>query len=160
MHDGGSKNGKGDAMTSSDSTDAMIYADEFLEIAREGVPLIGQLGISIESWEAGNVKVRLPYSDLVRRPGGTISGPALMGLADVTLYGVVMSLIGRAELAVTTDLNFHFLSKPKPLDLIAEGRILKLGRRLAVGEVMIFAEGDTQPVCRASGSYAIPRSID
>ncbi len=149
-----------DGMTSSDSTDAKIYADEFLDIARDGVPLIGQLGLAIESFEAGLVKIRLPYSDLIRRPGGTISGPALMGLADVTLYGVVMSLIGRADLAVTTDLTFHFLSKPKPVDLIADGRILKLGRRLAVGEVMIYSAGKTQPICQATGSYAIPPSID
>jgi uncharacterized protein (TIGR00369 family) len=149
-----------DAMTDSETTDAKIYAEEFLEIAREGVPLIGQLGLSIETFEAGLVTIRMPYTDLIRRPGGTICGPALMGLADVTLYGVVMSLIGRADLAVTTDLGFHFLSKPKPKDVIAEGRILKLGRRLAVGEVMIFSDGDPQPICRASGSYAIPPSID
>jgi uncharacterized protein (TIGR00369 family) len=147
-------------MTASDNTDAQIYADEFLEIARDGVPLVGQLGLSIETFEAGKVRIRLPYSDLIRRPGGTISGPALMGLADVTLYGVVMSLIGRAELAVTTDLSFHFLSKPMPEPLIAEGRILKLGRRLAVGEVMIYSEGDQQPICQAVGTYAIPPSID
>ena len=147
-------------MANSDSTDAKIYAEEFLEIARDGVPLVGQLGISIEGWEAGKVRVRLPYSDLIRRPGGTICGPALMGLADVALYGVVMSLIGRAEFAVTTDLAFHFLSKPKPLDLIADGRILKLGRRLAIGEVMIYSDGKVQPICQASGSYAIPPSID
>jgi acyl-coenzyme A thioesterase PaaI-like protein len=83
-----------------------------------------------------------------------------MGLAAVTLSAVVMSLIGRAELAVTTDLSFHFLSKPMPEPLIAEGRILKLGRRLAVGEVMIYSEGDQQPICQAVGTYAIPPSID
>lgn len=147
-------------MTNSDGTDAKIYAEEFLGIAREGVPLVGQLGLSIEIFDAGRVKIRLPYSDLIKRPGGTISGPALMGLADVTLYGVVMSLIGRAELAVTTDLNFHFLAKPKPVAVIAEGRILKLGRRLAVGEVMMYSEGMTEPICRASGTYAIPPSMD
>ncbi len=147
-------------MTNSGAADAKIYADEFLEIAREGVPFIGQLDLSIESFEAGKVTVRMPYRNLIGRPGGTICGPAMMGLADVTLYGVVMSLIGRAELAVTTDLSFHFLAKPSPAALIAEGRILKLGRRLAVGEVMIYSEGKPQPVCQASGSYAIPPSID
>ncbi len=147
-------------MTNADGNDAKIYAEEFLEIARDGVPLIGQLGIAIESWEAGRVKIRMPYCDLIKRPGGTISGPALMGLADVTLYGVVMSLIGRADLAVTTDLTFHFLAKPSPVDLIADGRILKLGRRLAVGDVMIYSDGKPRPICQASGSYAIPPSID
>ena len=144
----------------SDGTDAQIYAEEFLEIARDGVPLIGQLDLSVECWEAGRVRIRMPYSDLIRRPGGTVCGPALMGLADIALYGVVMSLIGRAELALTTDLTFHFLSKPEPVAQTAEGRILKLGRRLAVGEVMIYSEGRTQPICHASGSYAIPPTID
>jgi uncharacterized protein (TIGR00369 family) len=147
-------------MTASETTDAKIYADEFLEIARDGVPYVGQLGLLVEGWEAGHVRLRLPYSDVIRRPGGTICGPALMGLADVTLYGVVMSLLGRTELAVTTDLNFHFLSKPDPADVLAEGRILKLGRRLAVGEVSITSEDKNRLVCQAVGSYAIPPTID
>lgn len=147
-------------MTAGETTDAKIYAEEFLEIARDGVPYVGQLGLSIEMWEAGHVRLRLPYSDLISRPGGTICGPALMGLADVTLYGVVMSLLGRVELAVTTDLTFHFLSKPEPADVLAEGRILKLGRRLAVGEVSLTSEGTSRPVCQAVGSYAIPPAID
>lgn len=149
-----------DAMTASETTDAKIYAEEFLDIARDGVPYVGQLGLTIESWEAGHVVVRLPYTDLIRRPGGTICGPALMGLADIALYGVVMSLLGRVELAVTTDLSFHFLSKPEPADVLAEGRILKLGRRLAVGEVSIMSEDKPQPICHAIGSYAIPPTID
>ena len=147
-------------MTANEPTDARIYADEFLEIARDGVPYVGQLGLIVEGWEAGHVRLRLPYSDLIRRPGGTICGPALMGLADVTLFGVVMSLLGRLELAVTTDLSFHFLSKPEPVDVLAEGRILKLGRRLAVGEVSMTSADKTQPICHAVGSYAIPPTID
>lgn len=147
-------------MTASETTDAKIYAEEFLEIARDGVPYVGQLGLIVESWEAGHVALRLPYADLIRRPGGTICGPALMGLADVALYGAVMSLLGRAELAVTTDLSFHFLSKPDPVDILAEARILKLGRRLAVGEVSMTSEGKTQPICHAVGSYAIPPAIN
>ena len=147
-------------MTASEATDAKIYAEEFLEIARDGVPYVGQLGLSVEDWDAGRVTLRLPYNELIRRPGGTICGPALMGLADVTLFGVVMSLLGRVELAVTTDLNFHFLSKPEPLDVLAEGRILRLGRRLAVGEVSMTSEGRTRLICQAIGSYAIPPTID
>lgn len=147
-------------MTASEATDAKIYAEEFLEITVEGVPYVGQLGLSVEIWEAGHVQLRLPYSDQIRRPGGTISGPALMGLADVALYGVVMSLLGRVELAVTTDLAFHFLSKPEPIDVLADARILKLGRRLAVGEVSLTSVGKAQPICHAVGSYAIPPTID
>lgn len=147
-------------MTASETTDAKIYADEFLEIARDGVPYVGQLGITVEAWEAGHVRLRLPCSDLIRRPGGTICGPALMGLADITLYGVVMSLLGRADLAVTTDLTFHFLSKPDLVDVLAEGKVLKLGRRLAVGEVSMTSSDSGRLVCQAVGSYAIPPAID
>jgi len=148
------------AMTESETTDAKIYADEFLTIAKDGVPYVGQLGVSVETWEAGYIALRLPYSELIRRPGGTICGPALMGLADIALYGVVMSLLGRVELAVTTDLTFHFLSKPEPIDVLAEAKILKLGRRLAVGEVSMTSIGKSRPICQAVGSYAIPPTID
>jgi acyl-coenzyme A thioesterase PaaI-like protein len=102
------------------------------------------------------VVVRLPYSELLQRPGGTICGPALMALADITLYGVVLSLIGRVELAVTTSMTVHFLTRPAPVDVLAAGRILKLGRRLAVGEVVMRSKSDPQPVCQVTGTYALP----
>jgi uncharacterized protein (TIGR00369 family) len=133
-----------------------ITAEEFRELAWQGVPYVGQLGCEILRFAAGDVVVRLPYSELLQRPGGTICGPALMALADITLYGVVLSLIGRVELAVTTSMTVHFLSRPAPVDVLAAGRILKLGRRLAVGEVVMRSEGDPDPVCQVTGTYAIP----
>ena len=135
---------------------ARITAAEFEELARRGVPYVGQLGVRIEHLEAGALRARLPYSDHLLRPGGTICGPALMALADITLYGLVLSLVGRAELAVTTNLSVHFLARPAPADVLADGRILKLGRRLAVGEVLMRSDGDPEPVCHAIGTYAIP----
>ena len=89
-----------------------ITAAAFQELAWQGVPFVAQLGWRIERFAAGDIAVRLPYSELLLRPGGTICGPALMALADVTLYGLVLSMIGRVELAVTTNLNVHFLSRP------------------------------------------------
>jgi uncharacterized protein (TIGR00369 family) len=133
-----------------------ITAAEFEEVAWQGVPFVGQLGCRVERFAAGDVVLRLPYSALLLRPGGTICGPALMALADVTLYGLVLSMIGRVELTVTTNLNVHFLSRPAPRDVLAEGRLLKLGRRLAVGEVTMRSDGDPQPICHATGTYAIP----
>jgi uncharacterized protein (TIGR00369 family) len=133
-----------------------ITAEAFRALAFEGVPYAGQLGCRIERFEAGRLTVRMPYQDLLRRPGGTICGPALMALADITLYGVVLSLIGRVELAVPTSMTVHFLTRPAPVDVLAAGRILKLGRRLAVGEVVMRSEGDPQPVCQVTGTYAIP----
>lgn len=136
-----------------------ITAEAFTELAAQGVPYVGQLGCRVERFERGRVDMRLPYQAMLLRPGGTVCGPAMMALADIALYGVVLSLIGRVELAVTTDLNFHFLRKPKPGDLIAHGRILKLGTRLAVGDVSIVREGEEVPVAHAVGTYAIPHGL-
>jgi uncharacterized protein (TIGR00369 family) len=133
-----------------------ISAEEFQELAWQGVPFVRQLGWRLERFAAGDVAVRLPYSELLLRPGGTICGPALMALADITLYGVVLSLLGRVEGAVTTNLSVHFLNRPAPADVLAEGRILRIGRRLAVGEVIMRTSGDPDPVCHVTGTYAIP----
>ena len=135
---------------------ARIAAEAFQALAWQGVPYVGQLGCVIERFAAGDVVVRLPYGDLLRRPGGTICGPALMALADITLYGLVLSMIGPVELAMTTSMTVHFLTRPRPADVLAEGRLLKLGRRLAVGEVVMRSAGDPEPVCHVTGTYAIP----
>lgn len=90
------------------------------------------------------------------RPGGTLSGPAMMTLVDLTLYATILAQIGPVGLAVTTNLAFNFLRKPEPRDLIAVCRLLKLGRRLAVGEVSLFSDGSDAVVCHATGTYSIP----
>jgi uncharacterized protein (TIGR00369 family) len=146
-------------VTDEQAGEPRITAEEFQQLARQGVPFVAQLGWRLERFRAGDIAVRLPYSDLLLRPGGTICGPALMALADITLYGLVLSMIGRVELAVTTNLNVHFLSRPAPEDVIAEGRILKLGRRLAVGDVIMRSAGDPRPICHATGAYAIPPDL-
>jgi uncharacterized protein (TIGR00369 family) len=133
-----------------------ISGEAFLALAGESVPFVAALGCRIERFDAGALTVRLPYADLLRRPGGTICGPALMALADVALWGLVMSVLGRVELAVTTDLNFHFLRRPAPKDVLADARLLKLGRRLAVGEVTMRSDGDPRPICHAIGTYVLP----
>lgn len=133
-----------------------LTAAEFEVLATQGVPFVGELGCACVRFEPGLVEMRLPYRELLLRPGGTVCGPAMMALADITLYGVVISLIGRVELAVTTDLNIHFLAKPRPGDLIGRGRILRLGRVLAVGEVTIGGVDGGPPVAHATGTYAIP----
>jgi uncharacterized protein (TIGR00369 family) len=80
----------------------------------------------------------------------------MMMLADATMYAVVLSLIGKVKLAVTTSFNVNFLRRPPPGDIVAEGRIIKLGKRLAVSEVTVFTEGDHEPVAHATGTYSIP----
>jgi uncharacterized protein (TIGR00369 family) len=138
------------------TSEPKITAAAFRALAFDGVPYAGQLGCKIERFEAGLVSIRMPWQELLRRPGGTICGPALMALADVTLYGVVLSRVGDLALAVTTDLTIHFLSRPAQKDVLAEGRLLKLGRRLAIGEVVMRSDGDGLAICHAVGTYAIP----
>jgi uncharacterized protein (TIGR00369 family) len=110
----------------------------------------------IEKLEDNLVEVRLFYHELHLRPGGTISGPTLMGLADTVMYVMVLAMIGPVALAVTTNLNINFLRKPAPVDVIAKGRLLKLGSRLAVGEIEMRSVGNDEVVAHATVTYSIP----
>ncbi|MFT3727515.1 MAG: PaaI family thioesterase [Terricaulis sp.] len=100
--------------------------------------------------------VRQRYEVAQLRPGGTVSGPTMMGLADMAMYALVLSAIGKVPLAVTTNLSINFLRKPPPADLIAEARMLKLGKALAVGDVIITSDGSDDPVAHAVVTYSIP----
>ncbi len=101
--------------------------------------------------------LRLSPQDAHLRPGGTVSGPTMMALADVAVYVALLGEIGPVPLAVTTSLNINFLQRPAPgADLLAEAKLLKLGKRLAVGEVSIFSEGDEMPVAHVTCTYSIP----
>jgi len=135
---------------------SLISIDEFERIARERVPFVGQLAVKVEHLDQGATRLRVPFRDDFLRPGGTISGPVLMAAADLALYGAVLSLIGPVELAVTTNLNINFLRRPHPGDVIAEARILKLGKRLAVGEVGLYLDGEEDLVAHVTATYSIP----
>ena len=106
----------------------------------------------------GSIETRLKVGPESLRPGGTVSGPAMFALADVTIYLAVLAVIGPRKLAVTTNCSIDFMRKPSPGDLRAEGRILKMGRRLAVGDVLIFSSEFSEPVARASMTYSLPNS--
>lgn len=136
--------------------EAKVSAAELAEMARENVPLVGMLAMEVESVQAGAVTIRVPYRDEFVRPGGTVSGPVMMAVADFAMYGVVMSLIGRVELAVTTNLSINFLRRPPPDDVLAKARILKLGKRLAVGEVLLHGGNDHDLVAHVTSTYSIP----
>lgn len=135
---------------------SLISIAEFEQIARERVPFVGQLGIKVEHLDQGLTRLRVPFRDDFLRPGGTISGPVLMAAADLAMYGSVLSLIGPVELTVTTNLNINFLRRPHPGDVIAEARILKLGKRLAVGEVALYLDGEEEMVAHVTATYSIP----
>jgi uncharacterized protein (TIGR00369 family) len=91
------------------------------------------------------------------RPGGTVSGPVLMTVADVALYVAVLATIGIVPLAVTTSLTINFLRKPSPdRDIVGKCRLIKVGRTLAVGEVALYSQGEEAMVAHAVGTYSIP----
>ena len=107
--------------------------------------------------DAAGVTLRLRVAERHLRPGGTVSGPAIFALVDVASYLAILSRIGPVALAVTTNCAVDFLRKPEAgRDLLAEARLLKLGRRLAVGDVLVFSEGMEEPVARAGLTYSIP----
>ncbi len=112
---------------------------------------------AVERADAEGVTLRLRVAERHLRPGGTVAGPAMFGLADVAIYLAILSRLGPVALAVTTNASVDFMRKPAAgRDLRAQARLLKLGRVLAVGDALLFSEGVAEPVARASMTYSIP----
>ncbi|WP_213772567.1 PaaI family thioesterase [Bradyrhizobium sp. dw_78] len=115
--------------------------------------------IAIESADGGSCLLRQRYHERMLRPGGTISGPTLMALADFAMYVVLLSAIGPVGLAVTTSLNINFLRKGQPeQDVLAAAKLLKLGKRLAVGEVNLLSGSSPDPIAHVTATYSIPNT--
>lgn len=111
----------------------------------------------VEHVEEMYVELRTPIKERHLRPGGTVSGPTMFALADVCVYAAVLSMIGKQALAVTTNVSLDFMRKPAAgKDIIGKCRLLKLGKLLAVGDVLIYSEGEEAPVARSTMTYAIP----
>lgn len=134
-----------------------ITLAEVEEINRE-LPWLETLGLRVDELGEGSARVSLPFAPSQLRPGGTISGPAMMTIADYAMYLATLSAIGRVELAVTTSLSINFLRKPPPGDIVADCRLLKVGKRLAYGEVWIHSPDGhgEEPVAHATVTYSIP----
>jgi uncharacterized protein (TIGR00369 family) len=113
-------------------------------------------GLAVEALWEGGCLVRQAFRAASLRPGGTISGPTMMALADFAMYVAVLAAIGPVPLAVTINLNINFLRKPAQRDLLAEARLLKLGKRLATGEVTIRCDGEDDAVAHVTATYSIP----
>ena len=113
-------------------------------------------GYTLEKLWFGGCRARRHYHPRTLRPGGTVSGPIMMALADFTMYLAVLSAIGWVPLAVTTNFSINFLRKPAPRDVFAEARLIKLGKRLAVGEIGLYSDGDGDMVAHATSTYSIP----
>ena len=110
--------------------------------------------------EVGPMSARLNYHPDHLRPGGTISGSSMFALCDLALYVAILHEIGRVKLAVTTNVSINFLRKPEPRDLIGRAKLMKLGKRLAVGEVALYSPGEADMVAHATGAYSIPARGD
>ncbi|MER2263803.1 PaaI family thioesterase [Methylobacterium oxalidis] len=132
--------------------------DEVVAFLEREFPQIHHGGRSYHLEAVGplTARMRMDHHERHLRPGGTVSGPSMMALADLVLYAAILAQIGPVGLAVTTNLSFNFLRRPGTTGLVAEARLLKLGRRLAVGEVLITAAGSDELVCHATGTYSIP----
>jgi len=116
-----------------------------------------QADFIIERVGEKSATIRKKVSPEHLRPGGTVSGPVLMELADAALYVTILSEIGLVAMAVTTNLNINFLRKPSAdKDIIAKCTLIKLGKSLAIGEVSIYSEDLAEPVAHAVGTYSIP----
>ncbi|MEM8824737.1 MAG: PaaI family thioesterase [Pseudomonadota bacterium] len=121
---------------------------DFIEVSRD---------FHIDRVDETGISVRLQVSDKHLRPGGTISGPSMFGLADVSVYLAILSRIGPVALTVTTNCSIDFMRKPQAgKDLVCDTRLLKLGRVLAVGDCLIHSDGTDAPVARATLTYSIP----
>jgi uncharacterized protein (TIGR00369 family) len=117
-------------------------------------------GLSIVDVDHGSASVRLEPTKTAVRPGGTVSGPTLMMLADVAMYVAVLATYGWVPLAVTTSLNINFLMKPPPSRLDARCRLIKVGKRLAVGDVEVWSQALEGMVAHATSTYSIPPGND
>jgi uncharacterized protein (TIGR00369 family) len=136
-----------------------LSADEIAKLLHEEFPqaFFPGCGLTLERVEYASVRVRRVFQEDYLRPGGTISGPTMMELADFAMYVAVLSAIGPQPLAVTTNLNINFLRKPARADLLADAKLMKIGKRLAVGEVAIFSDGADDPVAHVTATYSIPQ---
>ncbi len=129
---------------------------EFMRRSREVTPLAATFDFTVETMGDGAARVRAPYRDEFRRHGGTVSGPLQMALADYAMYAAVMSVVEQGELAVTANLNINFLRRPEARDVIAEAQLIRCGKRLAYGEVMLFSDGSPEPVAHVTATYSLP----
>lgn len=139
------------------STSPLLSIHDLSQFLKREFPQIG-IGndFIIESVDLMSGRVRLAYDVKHLRPGGTMSGPSMFALADVAIWAVILAQVGKIPEIVTTNLNINFLRMPAARDLYADVRILKLGKRLAVGEAVITSDGSDAPVAHALGTYSVP----
>jgi uncharacterized protein (TIGR00369 family) len=146
-------------MSMHDSTSDDLAVHELEALIDDRFPQIHSGGriFTIEAAGRRSARVRMRMHERVIRPGGTVSGPAMFTLADFSIYVAIIATLGEAGFdAVTTNLNINFLAKPEARDMWSSVRLIRVGRRLAVGEAEIYSDGMADMVAHAMASYALP----
>ena len=135
-----------------------VTADELTRLLTAEFPQVWSRmsGLSIEEVWSGGCRLRQSFREENLRPGATISGATIMALGDYAVYVAVLATIGWEPLAVTTSLNVNFLRKPGRKDLLADCDLIKVGKRLVVGEVMIREAGEEEPIAHLTSTYSVP----
>ncbi|MEH6566321.1 MAG: PaaI family thioesterase [Halopseudomonas sp.] len=134
-----------------------MSAQQVQQLIRQGVPQADDLDLRIEEVSEQHSLARIPFHSRLIRPGGTLSGPTLMALGDAAMYALILGKLGPAEMAVTSNLNINFLSRPQPVDLMAKATLLRMTRRQAVCEVGLYSAGQPDElVAHVTGTYALP----
>ena len=124
-------------------------------LAEMAAPCVRDLGIGVDAVAANRVRLRMPNSPAVRHGGGVVCGQALMSLADTAMVIALSAALGRFQPMTTVTQTTHFLRAIRAGDVVAECRILRMGRSLAFGEVMIYAEGGIDPAVQVTSTYAL-----
>jgi len=129
---------------------------ELEKFLHEAFPQVAR-DFRVDAVAPNEITVRLQVDTRHLRPGGTVSGPSMFALADVSVYLAILAMIGPKALAVTTNCSIDFMRKPAAgVDMIAQAKLLKLGRMLAVGDVLMYSDGMADPVARATLTYSLP----
>ncbi|WP_459617537.1 PaaI family thioesterase [Bordetella sp. 2513F-2] len=142
-------------MTALPSAGARISVADFLLLLQEKHPFAQVLGVEIQDIGPGTARAILPAREAHQRLGGIVAGPMLMGLADLALYAAIVGATGQPE-AVTASLTINFLRKSPAGAVVAEARLLKTGR-LSAGEVLLYPEGQAEPVAHVVSTWSVPR---
>ena len=132
-----------------------MTAKEVTDYIAEVFPQVADYGFKVDNLETGKISISMKITQAHLRPGGTVSGPTMFTLADCASYLIILAHIGEVALAVTTNLNINFISKPEG-DLVADAVLLKLGKRLAVCEISIRSKENKTLVAHATATYSIP----
>ncbi len=136
-------------------TDEGLNAEQVRAFLDEVSPGVTEWMV-IEQAGDRTARVRMTAGPERLRPGGIVAGPALMSLADAAIWVAVLGVIGPVAMSVTVSLTIHFLRPAPPGDVVAEARLHKVGRRLATGDVLLYADGEAEPVAHATVTYSIP----